>query len=287
MNRSKEPFFFERPKAAERSSLGDRLLPNSRSRWFGEKPRVGLVISTYGAAPYVELALAVRRKLYGDVPVLVHDDASPEQNALMELCDRYGATFQTNSSRLGHEMGDLSSIVGGLHWARSSGVELLVKMSRRFTPVVNWAQDLQTLAAVTQYATFARECLSCKVPLRTECIAMAVEPWSAPEILDEMADYMLRNRISIWVEGYVFSYAQRAYELNCLVAQQWELDHIRVTPRPPYINWPFLSESRRTKSPNYLWHETAMPEDYLRLAKAVDLPLNLHALTRYSSQSGI
>jgi hypothetical protein len=287
MIQSKEPFFFIRPQTTERLSIGDRLLPNARSGWFGEKPGVGLVISTYGAAPYVELALAVRRKLYNDIPVLVHDDASPDSNALRNLCDKYGATFQTNSSRLGHEMGDLSGIVGGLHWARSTGVELLVKMSRRFVPVVEWVRALQDLAVTTQFATFGRECPRFNLPLRTECFAMAVEPWSTPEILDEMAAYMLQNRISIYVERYVCSYAQRAYELNGTAAQQWEANHVRVTPHPPYVQWPFLSESGFVKSPNYLWNSTATPQDYSQLGRALGLSIDVNSLSHYSSQAGV
>src|ERR1700685_3352607 len=125
-------------------------------------------------------------------------------------------------------------------------------MTRRFIPVSNWVEPLQGLAAGTQFATSGRHCLSYKVPLRTECFAMAVAPWSSPEILGETTAFMLRNRISVWLEKKVFSYAERAYELNCEAARQWEREHVRVTPRPPFVQWAFLSESRQIKSSKYL-----------------------------------
>src|SRR5690242_15452157 len=99
-----EEFFIIRPASGERVGLGARRLPEARGDIFPDKPRVGLVISTYGGAPWVELGLAVRKLLYPELPALVHDDASGAGGHLQELCGRYGAEFETNSSRLGHQM---------------------------------------------------------------------------------------------------------------------------------------------------------------------------------------
>ena len=287
MVRQNEDFYFERPAANERTLVGQRMLPSAQAKLFAQRPRVGLVISTFGAAPFVELGLAVCRRLNVSVPVLVHDDGSPERQALMRLCTTYGATFQCNSSRLGHEMGDLSSIVGGLNWARANGVDLLVKMSRRFIPVTEWAANLQTLAEETQFATYGRPCRSYGLPLRTECFAMAVEPWSRPEVLGEITAFMLKNRMSILLEQYVFHLAQLAYEMNCVAAREWEREHVRATPRPPAIDWPFLSQGRLQKSPNHLWHETTTPEEYSAIGRSVGLSYDAQAFAGYWSQAQI
>src|SRR5579862_8402358 len=124
-----EDFYFVRPLTGRKDLIGQRVLPNPSEKIFSESPKVGLVISTFGAAPYVALALAVRKRLYPDIPVLVHDDGSPESDQLAELCKQHeGVEFQTNGVRLEHEMGDLSAIVGGLRWAKENGYELLAKM---------------------------------------------------------------------------------------------------------------------------------------------------------------
>src|SRR5277367_2672062 len=99
-----EPFFFVRPATGQRLAVGERLLPNPLEKVFLTTPKVGLVISTFAAAPYVELALAIRQRGYPEIPALVHDDASDQTDRLSEICARYGADFQTNSSRLEHEM---------------------------------------------------------------------------------------------------------------------------------------------------------------------------------------
>src|SRR5689334_9174614 len=113
-----EEFFFVRPRKAQKIAVGLRVLPSKQPRLFGEHPTIGLVITTFGGVPFVELNLEVRKGLYPQLPVLVHDDASAFGEELAGLCDRHHVEFETNSSRLGHEMGDLSGLVGGLRWAK-------------------------------------------------------------------------------------------------------------------------------------------------------------------------
>jgi hypothetical protein len=112
-----EDFFILRLTTGEQWPLGKRTLPDARPDIFPPHPKVGMVISTFGGAPYVELSLAVRKRLYPNLLTLVHDDASGQAERLAELCNQYGAEFETNSSRPGHQMGDLSALVGGLEWA--------------------------------------------------------------------------------------------------------------------------------------------------------------------------
>lgn len=285
MGRPLKDFFLERPQTAERIHLGQRLMPSELPRLYTGKPRVGLVITTYGAAPYVELGLAARQRLYPTLPVLVHDDASPDRDALLQLCNRYGAAFESNSSSLGHEMGDLSGIIGGLHWARSAQLDLLVKMSRRFVPLSDWVEPLLGLAEMTQFGTFGRRCVDFNLAMRTECFVMAVQPWTQPDILDEMTAFMLRNRISLLVEHYLLQFAQRVYERNSIAAQQWERTALRPTPRLPFAEWGFLSEGRRHHSPNYLWHETAPAEAYMQMAAALGLSFAPDAFSGILSQA--
>src|SRR6476646_5428703 len=103
-------FFFNRPLAQQQFYVGERPIlevPNNEYD-IPAGPKIGLVIATYGATPFIHLALEVRQRLYPSIPLLVHDDASDEQDALARLCQQYGAELEVNSVRLAHEMGDLS-----------------------------------------------------------------------------------------------------------------------------------------------------------------------------------
>jgi hypothetical protein len=285
-----EDFFFVRPASNEKIRVGERDLGNPLEKLYTGVPKVGLVISTYGAPAYVDLALAVRNRLYPDVPVLVHDDASEQADSLMAVCQSPGVTFESNSSRLGHDMGDLSSIVGGLGWAQSLGLDLLVKMSRRFVPATNWIPRLQQIAEVSQYSTFGRSCRTYRLPLRTECFAMAVGPWSADEIRGEMSRFMLTAYEPFLVEFYVSSLARKVYAGHCVAAREWEKQTIRISPKPEFVVWDLLGEGRRTPVPGHLWHETAKPEQYAELGTKLGrtYPVSAFAaLAGFASQTGL
>lgn len=144
---------------------------------FNAAPRIGLVIGTFGSPAYVHLHLEVHHRLFPGVPVLVHDDASQETERLASLCDEYGAEFSSNSERAGHQRGDLSVLIAGLHWARANGIELLVKMSRRFLPLEDWTGPLSVLAMDSQYATYSSWTRSWDYGFRSECLGVAVQPW--------------------------------------------------------------------------------------------------------------
>ena len=269
-----EDFYFLRPKTGEKILIGQRPVPNPQEKIFTSPPKLGMVISTFGSLPYVALALAVRNKLYPTLPVLVHDDASDPRDELARLCEQQGVDFQTNSARLGHEMGDLASLVGGLHWAQERGVELLVRMTRRFIPLRDWTAHLSDVAMVTQFGTYGRECAHHRLPIRTECFAMYVAHWARPEIADQIAKFAISNRQSIVVERYVYDFAGNVYEMNCGAANEWERLHVRTTPRRMFSSWEFVEPARNQRSANYLFHEANPPADYASLAQQAGLNLS-------------
>jgi len=266
-----EDFYFLRPKTGEKVLVGQRPVANPQEKIFPQSPRLGLVISTFGSVPYVALALAARNTLYPTLPVVVHDDASDQSDELARLCEQNGVDFQTNSARLGHEMGDLLSLVGGLRWAQERGIDLLVRMTRRFIPKRDWTAHLAEVAMYTQFGTLGRECNTHRLPIRTECFAMYVGHWALPEIAGEMAKFAITNRASIVVERYVYTMVGKVYEMGCGAALEWERLHVRTTPRAMFAPWEFVEPQRGLLTPNYLFHEANWPGDYAALAQNAGL----------------
>jgi len=121
-------------------------------------PSLGLVIGTYGSVPYIHLHLESWIRNCRDVPVLIHDDCSPHRDQLEDLCRDYGVDFYSNPSRCGHIVGDMMIYPHALHWAEERGLDILVKFSRRFVPVIPWQNELGLLAYKTQQATFSGRC---------------------------------------------------------------------------------------------------------------------------------
>ena len=266
-----EDLYFLRPQTGEKFLVGQRPVANPQEKIFQQPPRLGLVISTFGSVPYIALALAARNALYPTLPVLVHDDASDQRDELARLCEQNGVDFQCNSARLGHEMGDVLSLVGGLRWAQERGIDLLVRMTRRFIPLRDWTAHLAEVAMYTQFGTYARDCAHHRLPMRTECFAMYVEHWALPQIAGEIAEFALKNRLSVTVERKVYDWVGKVYEMNCGAAREWERLHVGLTPRPMFCTWEFVERERPRRSPNYLFHEANSPADYAALARNAGL----------------
>lgn len=271
-----EDFFILRPATGQRLPLGRRQLPDSRPDIFPATPKAGLVISTYAGLPYIELALAVRQRLYPDLPTLVHDDASPRSADLQSLCTRHGVDFETTSSRLGHPMGDLCGHVGGLRWAQERGIDLLVKMSRRFIPLTNWVTALTELAQASQYPTYSNVCRHFGMPIRSECMAMAVGEWSSPDVAGEITQLMLRNTGRFMPETFIAHLAWKLDARKCNTARAWSEGRFNYG----YALWDFVCPSRVEKCRSHLWYSANGPEDYAGLARTLGLPLGIEAFAK-------
>jgi hypothetical protein len=154
---------------------------------------IGMMIATKGTKPYVHLQLEQARRLFGDsMPTLVCNDG-PDEAGLAELCAKYGAEFRCDEKPLGHTTGDIRNFVWGLEWAQRANVQILVKFSRRFVPLVPWRWQLQYLAGVNRYASaFTRYHEDSPISLfRTDAIALRVQKWaSSKEVSDIFAESM-------------------------------------------------------------------------------------------------
>jgi len=242
------------------------------------RPSVALVIGTFAAVPYVHVALESWRRYCPSIPVLVSDDGSPAAPELRALCLDYGAEFRGNPQRSGHKVGDLTSYLHGLEWAESLGVDLLVKMSRRFIPLHNWVPDLQSLAWQTQYATYSQRCLHFRFGFRTECIGFHVASWCSSEIQDELRKTVEHSQ-AVFVEGYLHRLARRVQGFACDLNRQFEVRNPRPADSDGYGVWEIMPDRRLTRKPDVLWHDCDEPLDYCRVASLWGLRYNLEDFT--------
>lgn len=241
---------------------------------YQHSPRVGLVVGTYAAVPYIHLQLEARRRFYPNVPLLIHDDGSPRIAPLRELCKQYGSDFEYNEQRQPPCLGDLTAFVGGLLWAASRNLDLLVKVSRRWLFQVDWEQSLNVLAVQSQYATFCSYTTSFQFGFRTECVGMAVGVWSGADFLND-AKKRINQGTSLFVEGYVHEFARRYERHNCAIAETWREAHPMPEDRNGYALWTLLGTDRCERSPYFLWHDSCGPQDYLAVSREWGLPYTL------------
>ena len=254
---------------------GDGRLPFAPAgdRLYDGPPKLGLVIGTYAAVPYVHLQLEARRRLYPGVPTLVHDDASPATDRLRALCDEYGCDFETNGARLPHHLGDLSVYVGGLKWAERKGVELLLKLSRRWVFLVDWTGDLQALAMDSQNPTFSNYTKSYAFGFRTECFGMSVRHWACPRFYRSAIE-RINHGEHVFVEAYMHQFAIDFDRALGTQAEAWKSEHPVPEERKGYTPWPLMGTDRIDPRPsgNYLWHDSHRPAQYAEQAQRWGLP---------------
>ena len=243
---------------------------------YPDKPKIGLVIGTFAAVPYINLQLEARKRLYPNVPILVHDDCSHKKNELKLICEQYGCEFEYNSHHIATQSkGDLTAFIGGLRWAQINDYDILVKFSRRFIPIIDWQKSLVDLAVKSQYPTFSSYTTSYDYGFRTECMAMSVHEWHRLNLVADLIKEVL-NPTQIFVEGMVHQLAKKAAQF---IGQKSILYDKQIGKRPHnkngYAIWNFMGFDRRTRSNDFLWHDSVKPQDYHALSTKWGLPYAL------------
>lgn len=252
-----------------------RELLGDRDTLCDQPMSCGLVVGTFAAVPYIHLHLEARRRLYPTIPMLVHDDASPKAPELGRLCSEYGVEFERNNTRLPPCKGDLSVFVGGLLWGKEKELSVVLKLSRRFIPTIDWSKSLLKLADESQYATFCSWTTTFNFGFRSECVGMNVGEWTRLELVNEIAARILAVG-EPFVEGYIHNLARRAAAVNCRKAQAYDSNvGARPSDKDGYAVWEYMGTDRRQRSGDYLWHDWADAKDYAGLARAWGLPYEL------------
>jgi hypothetical protein len=217
-------------------------------QWIDD-PKFGLVIATWGSVPYVHLALAVRDKLYKDVPTLVIDDNSPQREQLRALAQQYGVEFFSHQKSYNHTRGDVMAMVTGLRWANDMKLDVIVKMSRRFIPKTDWRPSLRQLTKETVHATYVGA-LDGTWGLRTECIGLHVKKW-LPYVND--LKETVNNSSWLWVEKLIQDHAIKILP--------WGTGNLTGAAM-----WDFVGLGKWIKTDTHLWHDTSNVADYHYLA---------------------
>ncbi len=240
---------------------------------YRRRPQPGLVIGTYAAVPYIHLQLEARRRLYSHVPALLHDDCSPNTAQLQDLCREYDCAFESNAARLPPTLGDVSVFIGGLRWAQDLGLDILLKVSRRWIFTVDWTESLIQLALESQHATFSNYTETFDFGFRTECIGLSVSDWTSSRFFRSACEIFQKGQ-PIFVEAYMHQLAIGLSQGVCQQARDWISARQVHESRRGYAPWPLMGTDRchPPQPATYLWHDCHSPAEYAALAQTWGLP---------------
>lgn len=231
--------------------------------------RIGVVIGTCGSAPHVDLGLHWVVK-GNDLPALVVDDRSGDE-ALAQVCARYGVELRELPEHFGHYAGDLQIFAAGLEWAREQGIDLLVKLSRRFIACTRWREGLLELAQNSNAVTFSSYTTSYHYGFRTECLGLYVPAW-APLVPELKREATPGRRI--FVEKFLHDRARLLAESwHSAEFEAWRAAHPLGRDKQGYACWEeMLGTDRRAHRDGFLWHNADSAERYAAAARAAGLP---------------
>lgn len=227
--------------------------------------RVGVVVSTHACLPYVHLQLALLRRRYPTLPVMVHDDASPQSEDIAALCRQYGAAFCTTERRLGHTAGDMMAFAAGLDWASEGALDYLVKFSRRWVFITDWLSDLSMLIDRARPATVSSWCDRWGFGFRTECMALHVGDWMSADGPRQFRAY--DGSLPEAFTDRIAASVPRSPEF-----ERWmDLQPPYKDGHRNYARWGLMRNRKDLRVDWLLWHETHSASDYAIAARAAGL----------------
>ncbi len=228
-----------------------------------ENPEVGVVVGTHGSPGYVAMHLHILRMHNPEVPVLIVDDCSSQHEALWYWCEKYNARLIVNSARLGHARGDMGVFVQGLLWGKQLGLDLLIKLSRRFVPICAWVDDLRRLAYGTQHHTYSNPCTNTGFGFQTQAMGMHVDSHyamlseyfrgaeSEPQLVEAFVHQQIAQKIPL-------APAARAYE----------------NPHKGFATWNLVGNRLEKNYPAF-WHQTHTKFEYYTLARLLGIDVGI------------
>lgn len=230
---------------------------------YSSSPSIGVVLGTYGSPDLIELQLHYLCRV-NNLPVLVHDDHSPEEEAVAEVCRRFreeghDVEFVSTAENAGHRRGDLLAFAAGLDWAKLRGFELLYKVSRRWVICGEWASDARELAKETAGLTFSSFTEIERLGFRTEYFGVNVGAWAdRTDQIRSIAAQPVRRLVEAVVHDIAKDIAGNAHPdtMAAMLSQHMAVD------RQGYIQIPWMGTERKDPPPGILWHHKHTPEVY-------------------------
>lgn len=145
---------------------------------------VGLAVTTFGFSPYINLHLEQAKRLYPHLPIVICDDHSNDDE-LYKCAYMYNCDVLSTERRYGWLPGDIMLWRIAIEWAAKNKINYVVKMSRRFIPLIDFSKSL--IEIVDDSDTYGRG----RRKTMTFCVGLAINYWhhKTKEIYDLAQNY--------------------------------------------------------------------------------------------------
>ena len=219
--------------------------------------KIGAVITTHDALPFIHLHLESRLRFHPDTPLLIVAFAKSE--SLDALCLRYGVDVVYCEAK-GTETGALLGIVKGFEWAEARGLDLLVRFSDSWVPLCSWHEGLANAACETQFATLSGGWATTTPRFSAEAMAFHPQSWirfSGIQLLRENAEL----ETSVEPDSIIYQSAADIFEHRCTANTEYCERRLEPLEFGCCGFWSISSAGTRTGALSKNW---GAAHDYLR-----------------------
>lgn len=197
--------------------------------------KIAITIGAYRLAEFVQLNIRACRQIFGDVPILVSDDASPESGAIQSMAEAEQVDYICSPHRMSHCSGDWQAFINGQAYAEEVGAEIAIKLSQRLIPLDTRVRDLllqpledhrnwAVLPTAMHRRNLARSGTQfyANLPVLTDIVAWRVSRFSPQQLLEiyrDRAARATRETSNLQVVEHTWHHIMEGYAKDHVVLQ--------------------------------------------------------------------
>jgi hypothetical protein len=174
---------------------------------------IGTVITTNGALPLLHLHLEAWRRNHRGTPILIASFLKIKSAELEELCSNYGANV-IHVEMKGPGTDSLAGIIKGFEWAEAKQLEILVRFTDTWVPLIPWQEGLLRVARESQFATLSAGWMAASRRFTSDAIAFHTPSWRrffGIQLLREHAEL----ETPVAPDSVVYQSASGVFDHNC------------------------------------------------------------------------
>lgn len=216
--------------------------------------KLAISVGTYLLQDYAQLNLAWLRKIFGDVPILVSDGASPNSDKISDIADRYGAYYWCDGVNAGHFQGCMANSINALAFAKENDCDFALKINQRFILVHDGIKAIIEQVFAHPHIALAmpgradpvqlnpQSRFHASFPLQPDCIFMRVKDVDPGKLTEQYrarcankADKYGSYTEIFWMDRVNNEYKGRWSALHCLTVRRrgWPCFFIRKAMAGP------------------------------------------------------
>lgn len=197
--------------------------PRQQTELFNARSpiRIGILVNATFKPWFARLHLESWRRHCVGVPLLVCGKKQSPGINLGRLCQDYAVEYSEQGDSASEFVENLASIVAGVQWAETIGVNVLVHFAADWIPVIEWQRNFVKLLTRTQYASYSVGDPFWGFAFHWEAFALHIPSWLSYGGMTTLREYggLTMNSLLGWL---LYTSALKVYHHRSPKAKKFE-----------------------------------------------------------------